>query len=141
MLSHQLFLENNVSRQIAANSQVLSDNTENHDTSDRLWRARCVLSELTGSPRITTHEVRRPLRSNLLCSSKDVWPSSSISHPNPHIFGLKFFVLCDYVTGMIIDKIKYSISDIKIPNNDLPGFLESEVMTLIAPTLNRDLIL
>ena len=58
-----------------------------------------------------------------------------------HRFGIKIFVLCDCETGMILDVIVYSASDIDVPKDDNLGFGGSVVKELLSKYLGQGHIL
>ncbi|XP_069191501.1 piggyBac transposable element-derived protein 4-like [Procambarus clarkii] len=58
-----------------------------------------------------------------------------------HCFGLKFFVLYDCETGIVMDMILYFGTDVDIPAQDPHGFSGCVVKTLMEPLLNKGHIL
>ncbi|XP_069188109.1 piggyBac transposable element-derived protein 4-like [Procambarus clarkii] len=54
-----------------------------------------------------------------------------------HRFGLKLFVLCDCETGIVMDMILYSGTDVDIPAQDPCGFSGSVIKTLMKLLLNN----
>nr|XP_045620189.1 piggyBac transposable element-derived protein 4-like isoform X1 [Procambarus clarkii]XP_045620190.1 piggyBac transposable element-derived protein 4-like isoform X1 [Procambarus clarkii] len=116
-------------------------NNEDQTEDDRLWRVRHVLNELTGKFR----DFYVPAQKLMICESRVLFRRCvefkkyiPFKH---HIFGFKFFVLCDCETGLILHTKLYSGPNIDIPGKDQPGFSESVVKTVMAPWLNKGHIL
>ena len=58
-----------------------------------------------------------------------------------HRFGIKLFVLCDCATGIILDVIVYSGTDVDIFKDDNFGLSGAIVKKFMAPYLNKGHIL
>nr|XP_045620088.1 piggyBac transposable element-derived protein 4-like [Procambarus clarkii] len=117
------------------------ENLENFDRNDRFWRVQKVFNDLRGKFRdyfvpgqnVVIDESLVLFKGRLLF--KQYIPSKR------HRFRLKFFVLCDCETGMVIDMILYSGTDVDIPSEDPLGFSGSVGKTLMEPLLNKGHIL
>ena len=58
-----------------------------------------------------------------------------------HRFGIKLFILSDCDTGLVLDMIVYTRTDINIPKDKVHGASGAIVKKLIAPYLNKGHIL
>ncbi|XP_069181308.1 piggyBac transposable element-derived protein 4-like [Procambarus clarkii] len=117
------------------------ENNANEVRHDRLWKVRKVFSDLRGKFR----DYFVPGQNVVIDESLVLFNGRlAFKHYIPskrHRFGLKFFVLCDCETGIVLDMILYSGTDVDIPATDEHGFSGSVVKTLMEPLLNRGHIL
>ncbi|XP_069174934.1 piggyBac transposable element-derived protein 4-like [Procambarus clarkii] len=108
---------------------------------DRLWRVRHVLNDLIGKFRDYYVPAQKLVIDESLVLFKGRAAFKQYIPSKRHPFGLKFFVLCDCESGMVLHMILYSATNVDIPANDEHGFSGSVVKALLAPYLNKGQIL
>ncbi|XP_069166168.1 piggyBac transposable element-derived protein 4-like [Procambarus clarkii] len=117
------------------------ENNANEDRHDRLWKVRKVFSDLQGKFR----DYFVPGQNVIIDESPELFKGrlafKQYIPSKRHRFGLKFFVLCDCETGIVLDMILYSDTDVDIPAQDEHGFSGSVVKTLMELLLSKGHIL
>ncbi|XP_069176049.1 piggyBac transposable element-derived protein 4-like [Procambarus clarkii] len=119
------------------------ENNANEDRHDRLWKVRKVFSDLRGKFRDYLVPGQNVVIDESLVLFKGRLAFKQYIPSKRNRFGLKFFVLCDCETGIVLDTIFYSGTDVDIyiPAQDEHGFSGSVVKTLMEPLLNKRHIL
>ncbi|XP_069167652.1 piggyBac transposable element-derived protein 4-like [Procambarus clarkii] len=117
------------------------ENNANEDRHDRLWKVRKVFSDLRGKFRDYFVPGQNVVIDESLVLFKGRLAFKQYIPSKRHCFGLKFFVLCDCETDIVLDMILYSSTDVDIPVQDEHGFSGSVVKSLMEPWLNKRHIL
>ncbi|XP_069180182.1 piggyBac transposable element-derived protein 4-like [Procambarus clarkii] len=117
------------------------ENNANEDREDRLWKVRKVFSDLRGKFRDYFVPGQNVVIDESLVLFKGRLAFKQYIPSKRHRFGLKFFVLCDCETGIVLDMILYSGTNVDIPAQDEHGFSGSVVKTLMELLLNKGHIL
>nr|XP_045610761.1 piggyBac transposable element-derived protein 4-like [Procambarus clarkii] len=84
------------------------ENNANADRRDRLWKVRKVFSDLRGNFRDYFVPGQNVVIDELLVLFKGRLAFKQYIPSKQHRFGLKFFMLCDCETGIVLDMILYS---------------------------------
>ncbi|XP_069160792.1 piggyBac transposable element-derived protein 4-like [Procambarus clarkii] len=116
-------------------------NNAKEDRHDRLWKVRKMFSDIRGKFRDYFVPAQNVIIDESLVLFKRRLAFKQYIPSKRHRFGLKFFVLCDCETGIVLDMILYSGTDVDIPAQDERGFSGSVVKTLMEPLLNKGHIL
>ncbi|XP_069183601.1 piggyBac transposable element-derived protein 4-like [Procambarus clarkii] len=117
------------------------ENNANEERHSRLWKVHKVLSDMRGKFRDYFVPGQNVIIDESLVLFKGRLAFKQYIPSKRHHFALKFFVLCDCETGIVLDMILYSRRDVDIPAQDEHGFSGSVVKTLMEPLLNRRHIL
>lgn len=108
---------------------------------DRLWKVRPVMSMLIPKFRQYFIPYQKDVIDESLVLFKGRMKFKQYIPSKRHRFGIKVFVLCDCQSGMILDMIVYSGSDIDVPTDDPIGFAGSVVKTMMHRYLDKGHIL
>nr|XP_045611529.1 piggyBac transposable element-derived protein 4-like [Procambarus clarkii] len=117
------------------------ENNANEGRHDRLWKVRKVFSDMRGKFRDYFVPGQNVVIDKLLVLFKGQLSFKQYIPSKPHRFGLKVFVLSDCETGIVMDMILYSGTDVDIPAQYEHGFSSSVVKTLMELLLNKGHIL
>ncbi|XP_069177119.1 piggyBac transposable element-derived protein 4-like [Procambarus clarkii] len=97
-------------------------NDEDRNDDDGLWEVRYVLNELIGKYRDFYVPAQKLVIDESLVLFKERLTFKQYIPPKRHRFGLKFFVLYDYETEIVLHMIMYTGTNVDIPANDQHGF-------------------
>lgn len=116
----------------------------NHNKDDRIWKVREIISMFLSRYRKYFYPFQKLVIDESLMLFKGRLIFKQYIPSKRHRFGIKLFVLCDCETGIVLDMIVYTGTDIDIPKvskNDPTGMSGAIVKRLMAPYMGRGHIL
>lgn len=117
---------------------------ENPDCNDRLWKVRTIFTMIVSRFQTFFYPFRKLVIDESLVLYKGRLAFKQYIPSKRHRFGIKIFVLCDCETGMILDMIVYTGTDIDIPKvkkSDPLGMSGAIVKKMISRYLGKGHIL
>ncbi|XP_068235578.1 piggyBac transposable element-derived protein 4-like [Palaemon carinicauda] len=112
--------------------------------SDRIWKIRSFLSIVVANFKKVFHPFQKIVIDESLILFKGRLVFKQYIPSKRHRFGIKLFVLCDCETGIVLDIIVYTGTDIDIPKEDQSsglGFSGAVVKKMMAPYMGQGHIL
>ena len=117
---------------------------ENPNLDDRIWKVREVFTMLLSRYKKYFYPFQKLIIDESIMPFKGRIYLKQFNPHKRHRFGIKLFILCDCETGMVLDVIVYTGSDVDIPRvnrKDPIGYSGSCVKTLMATYLGKGHIL
>ena len=117
---------------------------ENPNPDDRIWKVRPIFSMLNARYKKYFYPFQKLVIDESLMLFKGRLAFKQYLPNKRHRFGIKFFVLCDCETGVVLDMIVYTATDTDIPKvnkKDPIGMSGSIVKKMMLPYLGRGHIL
>ena len=117
---------------------------ENRITGDRIWQVREILSMFLTRYKKYFYPFQKMVVDEAIILFKGRLVFKQYIPTKRHRFGIKLFVLCDCDTGIVLDMIVYTGTDIDIPKaskNDPMGMSGAIVKKMMAPYMGRGHIL
>ena len=108
---------------------------------DRLWKIRDLLEMVRTKMIAHFHPFQKLVIDESLILFKGRLIFKQYIKTKRSRFGIKIYVLCDCQTGMVLDLIVYTGTDIDIPSNDPLGHSGAIVKRMLDPYLNKSHIL
>ncbi|XP_068239945.1 piggyBac transposable element-derived protein 4-like [Palaemon carinicauda] len=111
---------------------------------DRIWKIRSFLSIVVANFKKVFHPFQKIVIDESLILFKGRLVFKQYIPSKRHRFGIKLFVLCDCETGIVLDIIVYTGTDIDIPKEDQSsglGFSRAVVKKMMAPYMGHGHIL
>lgn len=108
---------------------------------DRLWKLRTILEMIRGKMRTFFLPFQKVMINESLILSRGWLSCIQDTPPKGHHFGIKYFVICDCLTGYVLDFLVHSGSDVDIPSSDPHGFSGAVVKALMENYFNKNHIL
>lgn len=108
---------------------------------DRLWKVRPVMSLVLENMRRFFRPYQKLCVDESLILFKGRLSFQQFIPSKRHRFGIKFYVICDCLTGYVLDFVVYTGSDVDIVANDPHGFSGAVVKHLMQPFLRQNHIL
>lgn len=117
---------------------------ENFSHSNRIWQVKEIFPMFLSRYKKYFYPFQKMVvdESLLLCKGRLVFKQYIPS--KRHRFGIKLFVLCDYDTGIVLDMIVYTGTDVDIPKvskNDPLGMSGAIIKKMMAPYMGKGNIL
>ncbi|XP_066965649.1 piggyBac transposable element-derived protein 4-like [Macrobrachium rosenbergii] len=116
----------------------------NPNSNDRIWKIRPFLSLVVGNFKRVFHPFQKIVIDESLILFKGRLILKQYIPSKRHRFGVKLFVLCDCETGIVLDIIVYTGTDVDIPKEDQGsglGFSGAVVKKMMAPYMGHGHIL
>ncbi|XP_066961476.1 piggyBac transposable element-derived protein 4-like [Macrobrachium rosenbergii] len=116
----------------------------NPNSTDRIWKIRPFLSLVVGNFKRVFHPFQKIVIDESLILSKGRLIFKQYIPSKRHRFEVKLFVLCDCETGIVLDIIVYTGTDVDIPKEDQGsglGFSGAVVKKMMAPYMGHGHIL
>ena len=117
-----------------------SDNF-NPSADDRLWKIRSFFELVKGKFSGFFYPFKKLVIDESLVLFRGCVAFRQYIPSKRHRFGIKFFVLCDCETGIVLDMLICTKTDVDIPKDAITGFSGSVVKTLLAKYLGKGHVL
>jgi len=117
---------------------------ENHSRDDRIWEVREIFSMFLSRYKKYFYPFQKMVVDESLLLYKGRLVFKQYIPTKRHRFGIKLFVLCDCDTGIVLDMIVYTGTDVDIPKvskNDPLGMSGAIIKKMMAPYMGKGHIL
>ena len=119
-----------------------TDNTKRREREhDRIWKVRDILEMIRSRITQFFHPYQKVVVDESLILFRGRLIFKQYIKSKRHRFGIKIYVICDCKTGVVLDIIVYTGTDVDIPGNDPLGHSGSVVKKLMSPYLGSGHIL